>query len=1095
MNFTKTGITTAQLHRLVAQASTLYERLDSSIFLPALDSFDESRLQSRLDAWCQAVAKGDRDRFHEILTWDGLTLEQAMQAISPVEVRSGVPLPAWAELLRTVLDFAPSTLTLRDPSATRFLDAENPLPFEEVFTPFVSVAQQTLAEQTHHLTPRLSNLAHAALERSLLTHLIDTASHAIDLTFRNWRGHQQSSFSRLLNQLQAVPGNSLYLKFVQEMLQGKLQLFLQEYPVLARLLATQTLHWINFHTEFLQHLDADWTEIATTFTPDQTLGQVTTIKPALSDSHRDGRMVMALEIEPNLHLIYKPKPLGIEYAYNKLLTWLNDRGCPLPLKALQILYRETYAWVEFAEVRPCENTHQLERFYQRAGMILCLMYVLEATDCHFENLIASGEHLVVIDAETLLHPRFKSESIELAQTAQSMALYQMGNSVLRTALLPSWEMDDQNSTVFDYSGLGSYEDWNLVYRGLQWYQTNTDQMVLRLQDIPVPPPVGNAPTLNGQVAHLRDWVDAVMTGFEQMYRFLLSHREALLAKDSPLWNMESQSIRVVFRRTNIYFKLLKKLRNPEYLRDGADRSIELELLKRAMISAQDRPPFWSVIRSEQRQMEQLDIPCFTVAANQAVLELPDSRVEHFLGDPSFEVMLDRVRRLSDADLKFQSQLIYASLGARTIAGHGTAVDESLMQQSEQRSLSHDALLAEAIEIAQRLQERAISAPDGSVTWLAPQFMPQDERFHLQPTDNGLYDGKLGIALFLAALAQVTSENQYRHLCMHTLQELHQSLNQPEPNLSSDIGTAIGLGGTIYSLTQISLFLDDQTLLEQAVKVAHSLTPETIERDRRFDIISGTAGALLSLLKLYRVTEDTTVLKSAIACGQHLLNESTPMAQGRAWKTLDGQPLAGFSHGAAGIAYALLHLAEVSGQVEFRTAAIEAIAYEQSLFIPAVGNWPDLRDFSALIRGDRRKVEIPLMSSWCHGATGIGLARVGGLQQFATDEIHQEIETAIQTTTHFLTLSGVEQLCCGKMGQIELLLTASDRLAQPSLLADAQRYASQVIHSAKRQGGYKLEAALPISVYVPSFFRGEAGIGYTLLRLIAPAQVPSALLFD
>ncbi|MEQ8538204.1 MAG: lanthionine synthetase LanC family protein [Coleofasciculus sp. D1-CHI-01] len=51
-----------------------------------------------------------------------------------------------------------------------------------------------------------------------------------------------------------------------------------------------------------------------------------------------------------------------------------------------------------------------------------------------------------------------------------------------------------------------------------------------------------------------------------------------------------------------------------------------------------------------------------------------------------------------------------------------------------------------------------------------------------------------------------------------------------------------------------------------------------------------------------------------------------------------------------------------------------MAYERSLFSPGVGNWPDLREFETTVRsGNPGRVNY--MTAWCHGATGIGLARL------------------------------------------------------------------------------------------------------------------------
>ena len=71
-----------------------------------------------------------------------------------------------------------------------------------------------------------------------------------------------------------------------------------------------------------------------------------------------------------------------------------------------------------------------------------------------------------------------------------------------------------------------------------------------------------------------------------------------------------------------------------------------------------------------------------------------------------------------------------------------------------------------------------------------------------------------------------------------------------------------------------------------------------------------------------------------------------MSQGIAWDWPfpSRGPLTGYSHGAAGIALALLELAARTGAEGFRSAARGAIDYERSLFSSEAGNWPDLRVF-------------------------------------------------------------------------------------------------------------------------------------------------------
>jgi lantibiotic modifying enzyme len=257
-----------------------------------------------------------------------------------------------------------------------------------------------------------------------------------------------------------------------------------------------------------------------------------------------------------------------------------------------------------------------------------------------------------------------------------------------------------------------------------------------------------------------------------------------------------------------------------------------------------------------------------------------------------------------------------------------------------------------------------------------------------------------------------------------------------------------------------------------------------------DIIGGSAGTILGLLSLYKQVGDEALLKRALLCGHHLLEQRVETVSGaRGWSTLQKQPLTGFSHGVAGIAYALLQLSQTTGQQAFKEAAEEAIRFEQHLFSPEAGNWPDLREVSVSADGS------PVFAiGWCHGATGIGQARLGGLPILDTPQVREDLRVALQTT-QACGLEALDNLCCGNFGRLELLVAASQRLGQPQLLEMARQWASVLVHRASQRGGFRLLAQLPRQAYNPGLFQGIAGIGYELLRVAFPEQIPSVLLWE
>jgi lantibiotic modifying enzyme len=286
---------------------------------------------------------------------------------------------------------------------------------------------------------------------------------------------------------------------------------------------------------------------------------------------------------------------------------------------------------------------------------------------------------------------------------------------------------------------------------------------------------------------------------------------------------------------------------------------------------------------------------------------------------------------------------------------------------------------------------------------------------------------------------------------------------------------------------VSELLGENALLDDARGLTEWMTPELSGADKKLDVVVGAAGAILGLLSLYRASGDSAVLAKAVACGEHLLSHRVSHnGAAKAWQTVGDIPLTGFSHGAAGIAYALLRLHAVTGNDAYRQAALEGIEYERSAFSEAAGNWPDFRATESLPGG-----AIPVQ--WCHGATGIGLARIGSFGIVPAPDIKREIEIALQTTCDF-GLQAVDHLCCGNMGRIEALLVGAHRLGRHDWQQAALSNASKVVARAARDGAYRLFGNLPCSVTTPSFFRGTSGIGYQLLRLADPT-LPSVLLWE
>ena len=1085
------AVTKISLAKIAAKASTLFGRLKLD------DGGHEGNHCERIDSlvgqWCQTAADGDQVRFAKRLERDGLDLGTVRPAFKRARAYTAEQsLPRWTHTIVEVLDSA-TMADAADPRRQRYLDPKEPIPFEQILAPFVITAVRRLQSKRDEKHALLAEAGNAALERSLLRRLSQLCSPTLGLKFSVFQACRQTSGENQPFEFLKQPNSDQYQEFTQQMLEGDLWNTLQDYPVLARLTATAVDFWVEAVAEFLLRLCSDTQEIQRMFGGTSGLGQWAEAEATPSDRHNGGRSVIVVTSTTGVKLVYKPKNLGTEAAYGDLLHWLNAREAPLPLKALKVLDCKTHGWVEFVEQRDCQSENEAKCFYRRAGMLLCLHYILETTDCHRDNLVACGEHPVIVDLETLMHHRERrTGSEDMSESAASIANEQIWQSVLRVGLLPRWDVSSARE-AFDLSGLGGYGKQQARY--FKWQHPNTDRMQRTnvIEDIE---PAANVPTLKGEPLLPHIFRTEITEGFQCMYKFLLAHRHALLEANGPLAALAGQQVRYVFRNTMVYNLLHDRLLHPHFLEDGAIRSIEIDALARTFLSTDDSP-FWPILQMERDAMELLDVPWFCAKSDSDSLSLaPDRLIAHCFEEPSYNRVISRVRSMSVDEMNRQCAFIQGALFSRAKgAMHSTkSVKAAEPSLDSVLPLGQQALLARALEIAVGLRERAIRSEDGGATWIAPTYRLNGERFQLQVLGCDLYSGATGVSLFLAALEGVTGGVGFHDLALGALAPLREALHgkqETRERFARDlgIGGASGMGSVVYTLVRTAHFLDEADLLEDACDAASLITPENIATDKILDIFGGSAGAILGLLALHDACAFSWALEAARLCGKHLMERRTRWGNGPlAWATLEKRPLTGFSHGAAGIAYALLRLYDATGDSEFRAAAEEGIAYERQVFAPSHGNWPDFR------RGDDNNSKMTFFTTWCHGAPGIGLARVGGLATLDTSDIRREIDIALKTTLAYGLRPTEDHLCCGHFGRMDLLVTASQRLGRPDLFETARKQAAWVVERATQLGDFQLHDMLPHGVHNPGFFTGSAGIGYQLLRLAHPEQVPSALLW-
>ena len=1069
--------------RLIVRAATIDELL-SDDFEPLPGQKGDTDLAARrLAAWCRSCASGDWSLFGRRLDRDGWTIGQALSRFATVRRKASASKPAWIDDAIWIEAALQSPTKNTKPIAA--FEQTEPCAFEHLFTPVVEQAEALLwSDINARVFDNLNESARACLRLSLLKELSSLSTPAIYERFVLAR--KASGTPPAAAKPQQEAGTSRYDQFVAEMKAGGFRRLFEDKPVLLRLIASVTRQWIDTSREFVLRLDADLATIRRAILHVGADSRVAKIEGDLSDPHNSGHSVQIVSFEDGSRIVYKPKDLRLDVAWYALVERLNRAEPPLKLKAVRTISRDGYGWTEFIDHAGCADQEGCQRFFRRAGAWLALFHCFAANDMHQENMIAAGDHPVPIDLETILQaPAEEHKAQDPEAQAFDAAMETVANSVMMVGLLPAYGRSPDNN-IFAIGGMTA--DWNSKTK-VKWNNINSDEMrPAKSKDVGKTTP--NLPHIDGRYAKFGDYIDDFIAGFEDYAKFLL--HQSRDAKQGGLFDgFTGVPVRKVIRATRFYYMLLQRLKNHRTMDDGVVWSAQTDFIARLADWEKDSDPLWPLQQAERSALVALNVPHFVSPSDGNEIRDATGISIHTEATSGMDRARARVQSFDEQDIAWQITVITQNTSSLPRSAGPPARGVELKQPSRSEvavAPTKEVFVAEADKIAEELSRYAIRRGPGAA-WIGLDWLGDSEVFQLVCLGPELYNGVSGIAVFLAAHAAVTGCKSSGELALAGMSHLRKNLrsrNAARMARSLGIGGATGLGSIVYALTVMSKSLHDDDLLADAHVAAELFTDDLIAADKQLDVMGGSAGAILGLLRLYRDTQSSDVLKRAIKCGEYLLRQPRVGPEGhRGWSGQGSGPhgLNGMSHGAAGFAYALASLSAATGRDEFAKAASECIAFENLSYDAERSNWPDLR-------GDG---EPGWPCQWCHGAPGIGLARIAMTKRGGLDS--KLLATDIRNA-----LVGVERgwpgpldtLCCGALGSIEFFCEAGSALGRSDLRELASRRLMSLLEAATSTGDYRWNSGN--RQFNLGLFRGLAGVGYTSLRQV-DGSLPNVIIWE
>ncbi|MET9207635.1 type 2 lanthipeptide synthetase LanM family protein [Streptomyces bacillaris] len=825
--------------------------------------------------------------------------------------------------------------------------------------------------------------------------------------------------------------------------------FLTAYPVLAHILARTSLSAADALTEMLGRLADDRELLASSgvlgdrgpaagsLGAGPGPGALTGVDTGAGDSHRGGRSVMLLRFNDGTRLVYKPRPLSAHRHFNSLVEWFGSLPGTPSLRALRVLDRGEYGWVEFVAERPCSSTAETHLFYRRQGALLALLHLLDGTDLHQENLIACGPHPVLVDVETLFHPPLaQAHSADPAARALHASAYRVG-------LLPQLLVGD--SAALDVSAIGGGRAAPSPIETADWADAGLDTMRLVRRSARFTESA-NRPRLEGVPADPSAYTDALCEGFRVGYTAVSEYRDELLGKRGLLTEFARDEVRVVSRPTWTYTTLLDESTHPDLMGDAAERHQVLSLLRTPTLGTPALPGL------EEEEIEELwagDVPVFLTRPGSTELWSGTGRgVPGTPGPTGLERVEAKVRAMDSVDRQDQERIIRAAM-VSTSAEPPHRSEGGARARTAATAPEPEHLLSAARSVGDQLVSLAYRH-EHRTNWIGLELL--GERYwRLAPMAADLASGYTGPALYLAQLAALTGAERYAEAAREALAPVPGLLDALHGRVDDlavlGSGAFAGLGGIAYALAEVGALLDDRTVTELAGP-ATRLACAAGAAEEGHGVRGGAAGGLVSLLTVHRTTGRAEAWRGAERCAERIAVAPLPEA-------------GGFAEGAAGIGWALLRFAAAGGGEQYRTAGLRALR--------------------------RATVEVTEGGAWCEGAAGVALAVADSPGALADPDLSGWLAERAGELADRAPLAD-DSLCHGELGLLELL-------GHPALTGDRTpwvRRAGMLLAAVDREGP---RCGTPGHVPHPGLLTGLSGIGHGLLRAGFPDRIGSALLLN
>ncbi|MBO0439401.1 type 2 lanthipeptide synthetase LanM family protein [Candidatus Enterococcus ikei] len=670
------------------------------------------------------------------------------------------------------------------------------------------------------------------------------------------------------------------------------------------------------------------------------------------DSHNGGQMVCIIEFDDG-KVVYKPRECFSDLVLNNFI-YVYNLNHDEKLKTVNIIERNGYYWMEYVHSKELDDPLNSKEFYEKAGVLLAFMYVLNGQDIHYENLIAYGNDPVIIDAECIF-AKLSTEGLS--------------DTVLDTQMIPplSQTFEVNKLTALNKKFDRKYstnETYQFLDNGFMEYRLKREEQE-----------IVNLPHYKDKIYIAKDFIGEILFGFEKGYKFCLSNKEELIRLTKQCIN-DNSFVRILFNNTSYYSSFLSLSYHPKLLSEANGR-------ENFLLNIHNSQTYHTVNDGDYESLLNGDIPHWKIlATSKKIMNEKNNELIYEFSDTPFEQFEMNFDKLTKQDLIFQKKLINSSFQTEFTELNITSLKEIETTFTEESSYDFEEKIDDFLYL---LREQFKNNLDSvyNITFSL------DENF-IKKLDHSLYTGWIGIGLLSISRYASSNNKDFLEFANEII-----DCYLVVPKNCNNLGVFSGCSSVLYLCEACFKITEDKQYLIKADQFLTVLSRRILCLKIPFyDIIDGFSGLAIVCLNLYNLSKNNVFLDF----GKSFINRLIEVISEQ---TTAQKLITGFSHGMSGIMLALQYYQYSSNDFTYDSYIILLLNKENNH--RHEWGWEDLREDS--ISYDTL--------GWCNGTPGILLSRYL-LKKYESKLLFQkdiEIANELMSNRRFTRMN----LCHGELG--------------------------------------------------------------------------------